>query len=182
MLSPRRSMSCVAMLAFSSGSSGCHEKEPVLYPVLNERGLITYTTKDPYKPAFKEDRQAALLPHWHQREQFQVGQPSTQAGGMSGQERREQFGQEQRDIQADEDMRREDLREAQRQRQQQIDEERREREELREQKRQEDAMRALQRVQELEDAFEETRRQQEEIQRLHELNNERHEEMLRRPN
>ena len=56
MFSTRRSVICVALLASASGCSeglgplGAHEPEPVLYPVLSERGHLTYSMNDHARP------------------------------------------------------------------------------------------------------------------------------------
>src|SRR3954469_3587665 len=53
MLSARLSVTCASLLAFCPGCSGGfggHEPEPDLYPVLSERGHLTYSTNDPHAP------------------------------------------------------------------------------------------------------------------------------------
>ena len=57
----RRSVTRLALLAFASGCSGLDEPEPVLHPVLNERGLITYVAEGSDAPPFRENTRNALL-------------------------------------------------------------------------------------------------------------------------
>ena len=56
----RLSIACISLLAFASGCSrGSAEKKVVLYPVVDERGLITYVTMDPSITQAKEDDRIA---------------------------------------------------------------------------------------------------------------------------
>src|SRR4051812_22798792 len=59
----RWSVTCAALLAITSGCSGGSGGSRVkvaLYPVVDERGLITYVTRNPYDPEAEEERRAAL--------------------------------------------------------------------------------------------------------------------------
>jgi hypothetical protein len=116
MLLPRRSVACLALLASVSGCSGSSEPKVTLYPVVDERGLITYMTEDPYDAAVEKDRRNAELRHeWSQQQAAlsrgrQQNVEAMQAEALSRQARQEQFRQEQRDTQAYQDMRRQNER------------------------------------------------------------------------
>ncbi len=47
MIPPRWTIGCVALVGLASGCSDGPAPEPRLYPILNERGLITYTYQEP---------------------------------------------------------------------------------------------------------------------------------------
>lgn len=191
MFSTRRSVICVALLAFASGCSeglggfGGRETEPELYPVLTERGSITYRMIDPQDAPGPEDRPKAPSPQQGRAERLRVRQDNMEAEGASRRARQDPFARERRNFQADQDLQREIERAEHRQQQQllqfQRDEERREREIARQLKRLEDEQRAQQRAFEIESAFRESQRQMQEIQRQHEINNAQFQESLRRP-
>src|SRR3954469_4324832 len=110
MLSARLSVTCASLLAFCPGCSGGfggHEPEPDLYPVLSERGHLTYSTNDPHAPPAppsekerwdKELRRQAQAQQ--DREQLrQVWQPVVQGEFMRAE--RPEPGPVQRDFQLD---------------------------------------------------------------------------------
>jgi hypothetical protein len=67
---PRLTIGCMALVGFASGCSDTPDPVPRPYPVLNERGLITYTYEEPQaQPISTGDRvqvpvfEAELRPH-----------------------------------------------------------------------------------------------------------------------
>ena len=189
MFSTRRSVICVALLAFASGCSeglgplGGHEPEPVLYPVLSERGHLTYSMKDPPCLPVREGEIGARcwLHGRPRRELLRVRRPNMEAEAMRRQERQEQFRQEQRAFQADQDMRREIERvEREQRRRQEFERQEREREERTNRWRQDDAMRRQRESQSFNDGFRELLRTQEQIRRQQELDDQRRRQELPR--
>src|SRR5947208_3438141 len=63
---PRRSLPFVALLALASGCSGGQGSpgdtatKTVLYPKVDDRGIVIYSTKEPYTPPVKDDRPIVL--------------------------------------------------------------------------------------------------------------------------
>ncbi|SIN84845.1 hypothetical protein SAMN05444166_1252 [Singulisphaera sp. GP187] len=57
------SVTYAALLAITSGCSGGSSgsrAKVALYPVVDERGLVTYVTRNPYDPGAEEERQGVL--------------------------------------------------------------------------------------------------------------------------
>jgi hypothetical protein len=109
MLPSRWLLTCAALLAFASGCSGGRggpDTKLVLYPVAGKGGIITYSTKDPYDPAFEAQRRAALWDQQRRDDLNRVRQENIRAESMSRQARFEQFRQEQRALWAYQDARR----------------------------------------------------------------------------
>jgi hypothetical protein len=100
---------CAALLAFASGCSGGRggpETKLVLYPVVGNGGIMTYSTVDPYDPALEAQRLAAMWDRQRRDELNQVRQANMRAESMRRQARTEQFHQDQRALWAYEDTRR----------------------------------------------------------------------------
>lgn len=112
MLLARRFVTCVALLAFAPGCSGgsgglgVPEKKTVLYPVLNEQGFVTYSTKDPYDPSVEAHRRIALSEQEQRVDLDRVRQQNMRDEYLRRQERQGQFRAEQSDFQAYLDTRR----------------------------------------------------------------------------
>ena len=86
MLLLRWSVACGALLACVSGCSRGPEPEVVLYPGVNERGLITYSTTDPDGPEARERRRFALEQQQDAEEQQQDAEARRQQRERADQE------------------------------------------------------------------------------------------------
>src|SRR4051794_24344417 len=105
---PRWSVACLALIASVSGCSKNSEPKLTLYRVVDERGLITYVTNDPYGDAVEKDRRDAELRRESQQQAdlSQVRRRNMEAEALNRRAREEQFRQEQQDLRDYQDRRR----------------------------------------------------------------------------
>jgi hypothetical protein len=181
MLPACRSATRIALLAFAPGCSGSQAPEPVLYPVLSERGHLTYRTNDPRAPSApptekerwdKELRRQAQA-QLDREQRRPVWQPVVQGEFVRAEQPEPRPGP--RDFQLDPpDPGPSTVYERLAQQRQEASERQQWEQEARERQRQEDEMRSQQRLREMEAAHQEQLRQQAETQRLHEQNQRMH--------